>query len=153
MRLLSLDMVGKAYMKKEYYVDNINMHDIIQIEKNLYKLYQDVIHNFENSFSSYNCHIEINDCWTADYSGNATNIRPKFEKEYVYWICYEVLYNGKPITYDDEDSPITRSYGVLEISKVMKRFKQKFIVKVCDETEDVKEELMEDLNKIRQVIF
>lgn len=138
-------------MKKEYYVDNIGLHDIIQIEKNLYKLYRDAILDFEKSFSLCKCNIKIIDCWTSGDSGNATNIRPNLKSKYVYWICYVVLYNGKPIIYDDENSPITRNYGVLVISKMIKHHKHKFIVKVFDNTDDVKEELVEDLKKIRQM--
>lgn len=138
-------------MKKEYYEDNISLHDVIEIEKNLYELYRDVILDFEKSFSLYKCSIEILECWTTDDSGNATNIRPNLDNKYIYWICYVVLYNGKPIICDNENSLITRSYGVLVISKAVKWYKHKFIVKVIDDIEDVKEELVEDLNKIRQI--
>lgn len=144
-------MVGEAYMKKEYYEDNISLHDVIMIEKNLYELYRDVILDFEKSFSLYKCSIEILECWTTDDSENATNIRPNLDNNYIYWICYVVLYNGKPIICDNENSLITRSYGVLVISKAVKWYKHKFIVKVIDDIEDVKEELVEDLNKIRQI--
>ena len=138
-------------MKKEYCVNNISMQDIIQIEKRLYRLYRDAILKFEKRFSPYKCNIEIIECWTTGDSNNATNIRPTFEHKYVYWICYEVLYNEKPFVYDNENSPLTRSYAVLAISKAIKSHESKGFVKVFDDTEDVMEELVEDLNKIKQV--
>ena len=138
-------------MKKEYYVDDMGMHDVIQIEKKLYKLYRDAILDCEKSFSLYKCNIKILECWTTGDSVNSTNIRPNLENKYVYWICYVVLYNGKPVIYDNENSPITRNYAVLVISKTMKRHQHRFFVKVFDDAEDVKEELVEDLNKIKQM--
>ena len=144
-------MVGKAYMKKAYYVDEISMLDIIQIEKKLYNLYRNTIIDFKKRFSSYNCDIEITQCWTTDSSEKSTNIRPTLERQYIYWICYEVLYNGKPVIYDDENSPLIRNYAVLVISKSSKLCRHKFIVKVFEDTEDVIEELLEDLNKIERM--
>lgn len=138
-------------MKKEYSVDNINMQDVIQIEKKLYSLYWNTILNFKNRFSSYNCNIEIIECWTTDDSNNATNIRPILEHNYVYWICYEVRNNGKSIVYDNENSPLTRSYAALIISKVIKHHESKYRIKVFNDTEDVMEELVEDLNKIKKM--
>ena len=145
-------MVGKAYMKKEYYVDEINMLDIISIEEKLYELYRNTIFDFKKRFSSYNCDIEVMDCWSTNDSEKATNSRPNLENKYIYWICYVVLYNGKPFIYDNENSPLTRNYGVLVISKAMKRCRHKFIVKVFEDTEDVIEELLEDLNKIERLL-
>jgi len=117
-------------MKKAYYVDEISMLDIIQIEKKLYNLYRNTIIDFKKRFSSYNCDIEITQCWTTDSSEKSTNIRPTLERQYIYWICYEVLYNGKPVIYDDENSPLIRNYAVLVISKSSKLCRHKFIVKV-----------------------
>ncbi len=138
-------------MKKEYYVESINMHNVLEIEEKLYELYRDTILDFKKSFSLYNCDIEIRHCWTTDSAENVTNIRPTLEHQYVYWICYEVLYNGKPIVYDNENSPLTRSYCVLIISKEIKYQKQQFFVRIFDDTEDVVEELVEDLSKIKQI--
>ena len=135
-------------MKKGYYVDNIDMLDIIRIEERLYELYRNTILDFVKSFSLYDCDIEVIGCWTTDNSGKVTNTRPNLDNKYIYWICYEILHNGKPIIYDDENSLLTRSYGVLVISKVKKRRKHKFFVEVFEDTEDVIEELLEDLNKI-----
>ena len=138
-------------MKKEYYVENINIHDVVRIEEKIYELFRDTILEFKENFSLYDCDIEIIRCWTTDSSENATNIRPSLECQYVCWICYEVLYNGKPIVYDDENSPLTRSYCVLVISKQMKRHKQKFFVQIFYDTKDVVEELVEDLGRIKQM--
>lgn len=148
---MSLDVVVEAHMKKEYYIDNISMNDVVRMEEKLYKLYQDAIINFEKKFSSYNCNIRIINCWTTDNLKNATNVRPILHHKYIYWICYEVLYNGKPVIYDDENSPLTRSYSVLVILKVKKLRQCQFLVKVFNDTEDVMEELMDDLNKIKQM--
>ena len=139
-------------MKKEYCVETINMQDVIRIEEKLYGLYVDTVLDFKERFSLYNCEIEIIRCWTTDNLEIATNFRPTLECEYVCWICYEVLYNGKPIVYDNENSPLTRSYCVLTISKKMKHHKQKFFVRIFDDTTDVVEELTEDLSKIKQMI-
>ena len=144
-------MVEEAYMKKEYYVETINMQDVIRIEDKLYGLYVDIVLNFKESFSLYNCEIETIRCWTTDSLESATNFRPILECEYVCWICYEVLYNGKPIVYDNENSQLTRSFCVLTISKKMKHHKQKFLVRIFDDTTDVVEELAEDLSKIKQM--
>lgn len=138
-------------MKKEYSVDNIDMYDVIRIEQKLYKLYREAILDFKKSFSLYKCNIETIDCWTTNDFESATNIRPNLDNKYVYWICYTVLHNGKPVIYDNENSPLTRNYSVLVISKVMKHNKLKFIVEVFDDTEDVKEELVEDLKKLEQL--
>ena len=138
-------------MKKEYYVESINMHDVVVIEEKLYELFRDTILDFKKSFSSYNCDIEIIHCWTTDSSENAINIRPTLARQYVYWICYELLYNGNPIVYDNENSPLTRSYCVLTISKEMERQRQKFFVRIFDDTKDVVEELVEDLSRIKQM--
>ncbi len=137
-------------MRKVYYVDNISMHDIIKIEKNLYNLYRDAILDIKKSFSLCKCNIEIIDCWTTGDFENSTNIRPDLENKYVYWICYLVRYNGKPIVYDTENSQLTRSYCVLAISKETNHHKQKFCVKIFDDTKDVMEELMEDLSRIEK---
>lgn len=138
-------------MKKEYYVDDIVMYDVIRIEEKLHKLYRNTILDFERRFSFYGCNIEITDCWTTDNCTKTTNFRPDFVNDYVCWICYVVLYNGIPIIYDNENSPITRSYAVLTISKAAKHHKHKFIFKEFDNTEDLKEELEEDLQKIIQM--
>ena len=57
----------------------------------------------------------------------------------------------KLVIYDDENSPLERSYVALSITKTKKWYKKQFIVKVIEDTEDVKEELIEDLKKIRQI--
>lgn len=138
-------------MKKEYFVENINIHDVIRIEEKIYKLFRDTILDFKKDFSLYNCDIEIIRCWTTDSSENATNIRPLLARQYVCWVCYEVLYNGKPIIYDNENSALMRSYCVLVISKEVRSHKQKFFVRIFDDTKDVVEELAEDLSRIKQM--
>lgn len=135
-------------MRKVYYVDSINMRDIIKIEENLYNLYRNAILDVKKVFPYGKYSIEIINCWTTGGFENATNVRPKLENKYVYWICYLVSYNGKPIIYDTENSLLTRSYCVLLISKETNHHKQKFCVRIFDDTKDVEEELMEDLNRI-----
>lgn len=138
-------------MKKVYYVNNISMPDIMQIEEKLYRLYRDTILKFEKSFSQYESSVELIECWTTEDLDNATNIRPTFERKYAYWICYKVLRDGKIIVYDDENSPLARSYIVLSISKTIKQGKCKVVVKEFDDTRDVIEELQDDLDKIEQM--
>lgn len=138
-------------MNKEYYEDNINLNDIIQIEERLYEHNQNMILSFEKRFSEYKCDVEVIDFWTTGGYKNATTTRPYLDDKYVYWICYRVLHNGKQVIYDDENSPLMRNYVVLDISKGRWCHKHKFIIKVFDDTEDVKKELEEDLNRLEAI--
>lgn len=132
-------------MKNEYCMDCIDMRDIVLIEEKLYRRYKEVIGKFEKRFSFYHCKIELIECWTTGDSNIATRIRPTLDDEYIYWICYQVVCDENPIVYDDENSPLARSYLSLKI----KHRKRKVIVEVFEDIEDVAEELEEDFGRLK----
>ena len=139
-------------MKKEYYVDDITMFDVIPLEEHIFSIYQNVIRKFKKELSNYNCTIQLMECWTTESLNDAKLVRPaSFEKKYYYWICYQLLHEGLPIIYDDENSPLERSYCAIAISRVNKRNKNKFVIKEFYDTEDVEKEFAEDFNKIKEM--
>lgn len=122
-------------------------NEIIKLEEEMFNYYSNIINEFNNAFAKYSCHLEVSKCWTT-----ARGIPCFYER--IFWICYRVLnIRSDPVVYDDENSFIERSYGVI-VLKRKKRFLKgdELTVKYIEDIEDVKREIIEDLNKVKKIM-
>ena len=133
---------------------NTIMEQIVFHEDEIYLKYLNLINDFQKSFEKLGCEIELEKCWTIDDVDKALTTRPNGGNNYIFWICYQILFNKKPIVYDDENSILSRSYGVFSVKVKKHLFKDsEIIIRPCYELDDVIEELTHDLNVIKTMSF
>lgn len=133
---------------------NTFMEQVVFHEDKIYIKYLNLINEFQKSFAKYGCEIQLEKCWTIDGVDKAFTTRPTGGNNYIFWICYQILFNKKPVVYDDENSILSRSYGVLSVKTKKHLFKDsEIIIRPCYELDDVIEELTHDLNTVKTMAF
>lgn len=124
--------------------------DIAILERNVFDNYKTLIEIYKIEFKKYKCNIEISECWTVHNLENIYEKRPSIKIGYTYWLSYRILYNDKPVVYDDENSYLGNSYGVVMISR-KKLFGKQLEITVTQNIEDVKKDLEEDLMFVKNM--
>jgi len=131
--------MGGVFKKMKKCTD---MTEIIAIEKMLFEKHKSIVKKMEEKFFKLDCEIVFNECWTVHREKEVYHTRPPKATRFIYWLDYVVLHKGKPLIYDDENSPIQQCYGVLQAHKEL--FTNNIIVEYSEDTTDLEEDLNDD---------
>ena len=124
--------------------NNINI--LSNIENIFFEKYKLFIEQYKDDFSCLNCGIQLTSCWTDSFSRKMETL-PVSKGKYIYWIIYEIIHDGKPFVYDDENSVLFECYGVLKVN--IKKDIKNITIDCCNDMSDLKEDIEKDLKIIR----
>ena len=141
-------------MTSRFKVSLANFEHIFSMEMDMYTRYMQKVTELEKLFATYQCTLKVIKYWTVDDKTGAIFSKPPVGANHTFWISYVVTHQNKPIIYDDEQSPLTRSYMVVSISQVSRSYarQSEYDIRLYDDMRDVETELMEDLCQVKSIM-